>query len=68
MGGLLLVMLIGLAATALAIAGIVALAKRVKDQDGSIKVLAALGIVGLSLLALGGVFSVGCAAILIGSR
>jgi hypothetical protein len=68
MGALLLAMLIGFVVTALAIAGIVALAKRVKDQDGGVKVLAVLGIVGLSLLALGGVFSVGCAAIMMSSR
>jgi hypothetical protein len=59
---------LGLCIAASSIAGIVSLARSHKDRQGSGAVFSVLGIILLSLLALGGTAAAGCAAVMNGSH
>lgn len=58
------ILLVGLLVTAASVAGIVFIAQRYKNENGAGKVLLVLGMVGLGLFALAGVFATGCSAIM----
>jgi len=59
---------IGLAVTVGSIAGIVGLARRLQGRQGAEWAFIVLGIVLLSLFALGGIAAMGCAAVMSGSH
>ncbi len=62
------ILFLGLPMLAGTIWGIVALARRLKDSQGSEQVFLVLGIVLLSLFAVAGTAAVGCVALMSGSH